>query len=289
MRDTDWEIIYELYQEQNITKVAEKLYITQPALTKRLRAIEDEFGVVVAERTKKGIIFTPEGEILARRAKEYLRFINSTKNEMKAYQKKNDGEIYIGAAYTYSKEYLNDEILSYTNKNSNINIHVTNEPSNVLFRQMQENAYDLAFVQGDYVDNPPRLKREIVATCAAYILSKESIDIADLKTLKRIEYQSNDKTKELFDGWWYENFGEEMESSLFVTHIDFAWELVERGVGYTVCFMPEHYREKLDVHWTAIKDKNGKIITRNTWMVYDPTNVSEAAKNFIEYIKLEKD
>ena len=43
MKDSDWRILCELYQTPNITKVAEKLFMTQPTLTKRLQYIEEEF------------------------------------------------------------------------------------------------------------------------------------------------------------------------------------------------------------------------------------------------------
>ena len=42
MKDTDWKILYELYMTPNITKVAEKLFMAQPTLTKRLQYIEEE-------------------------------------------------------------------------------------------------------------------------------------------------------------------------------------------------------------------------------------------------------
>ena len=55
IKQKDWLIIKTLYEEKNITKTAEKLYITQPALTYRLQAIEQEFGVKIVNRGKKGV------------------------------------------------------------------------------------------------------------------------------------------------------------------------------------------------------------------------------------------
>ncbi len=75
MRDTDWQILYELNDTQNITKAAEHLYITQPALTKRLKVIEDEFGIKIVKRSTKGVEFTREGEFLAGKAEEYITFL----------------------------------------------------------------------------------------------------------------------------------------------------------------------------------------------------------------------
>ena len=43
MKDTDWIILNELYKEPNLTKVSEKLYYSQPSLTKIIQNIEEEF------------------------------------------------------------------------------------------------------------------------------------------------------------------------------------------------------------------------------------------------------
>ena len=64
MKDTDWEILYRLYETPNMTKVADMLYISQPSLTKRVKSMEKDFGVKIINRTSKGVKFTPEGEYL---------------------------------------------------------------------------------------------------------------------------------------------------------------------------------------------------------------------------------
>ena len=58
MKDSDWLILSELYKNPNLTKVAELLYTTQPSLTKRIRHIEEEFGVTIVSRLPKGLRFT---------------------------------------------------------------------------------------------------------------------------------------------------------------------------------------------------------------------------------------
>ena len=57
MKDSDWEILYELHRNPNMTKVANLLYITQPSLTKRLQHMEAEFQVTIVNRTPKGLTF----------------------------------------------------------------------------------------------------------------------------------------------------------------------------------------------------------------------------------------
>ena len=70
MEDRDWQILQELHRTKNITKAAQLLYMSQPALTARLQNIETEFNVRVVTRSTKGIKFTPEGNIWRIRLKK---------------------------------------------------------------------------------------------------------------------------------------------------------------------------------------------------------------------------
>ena len=58
IRQSDWELLEYLYKTKSITKTAAALYMTQPAVTKRLQYIEEEFGVVIAQRGTGGLTFT---------------------------------------------------------------------------------------------------------------------------------------------------------------------------------------------------------------------------------------
>ena len=55
MKDTDWIILNELYKEPNLTKVSEKLYYSQPSLTKIIQNIEEEFDTRILLRSSKGV------------------------------------------------------------------------------------------------------------------------------------------------------------------------------------------------------------------------------------------
>lgn len=61
MKTSDWALIQTLYECRNITRAAAQLYISQPTLTKRLRAIEEELGVVIALRGKRASPSRPRG------------------------------------------------------------------------------------------------------------------------------------------------------------------------------------------------------------------------------------
>lgn len=60
MQDFDWNIILSLYQTKSISQSAEQLYLSQPALTKRLRNIERELNCNIVVRSHSGNAFTPQ-------------------------------------------------------------------------------------------------------------------------------------------------------------------------------------------------------------------------------------
>ena len=98
MEDRDWQILQELHRTKNITKAAQLLYMSQPALTARLQNIETEFNVRVVTRSTKGIKFTPEGEYLAHQAEEILQQLHSIKNQVQEMNNEIAGTIDIGAS-----------------------------------------------------------------------------------------------------------------------------------------------------------------------------------------------
>jgi len=68
MNERDWELLRVLYEVKSITRAADRLFITQPALSIRLKNIESYFNTTLVIRNKKGIQFTSEGEFLAKKA-----------------------------------------------------------------------------------------------------------------------------------------------------------------------------------------------------------------------------
>lgn len=65
MDERDWQIISLLYKNKNITKTANNRYISQPALTGRIKQIEQDLGVSILTRSNRGVEFTPHGVFVA--------------------------------------------------------------------------------------------------------------------------------------------------------------------------------------------------------------------------------
>lgn len=89
-------------REENITKAAEVLHITQPTLSRQLMQLEDELGAQLYIRGKNKITLTEEGMLLRRRAEEIVDLADKTEREFLQREDLIAGEIYIGAGETYA-------------------------------------------------------------------------------------------------------------------------------------------------------------------------------------------
>ena len=68
MDEKDFELLEALDETRNITHAADKLYMTQSALSKRIKSMEQELGVEILLRSRQGIRFTPAGEKVLERS-----------------------------------------------------------------------------------------------------------------------------------------------------------------------------------------------------------------------------
>lgn len=93
-------------REENFTKAAQQLYITQPTLSRQIADLEEELGVKLFLRSNHNIILTEDGLLLKQRAQEILTLADKTKRDFIQNEKVLAGTINIGSGEYRSNEYL---------------------------------------------------------------------------------------------------------------------------------------------------------------------------------------
>lgn len=282
IKSSDWEILHELYRNPNMTKVADLLYMTQPSLTKRIHHMEDEFHVEIIRRTSKGLEFTREGTYLAQRAEQYLAFVQETAKGLEDLREHETHQITIGSSYTFSKYRLTDVLLHYRQEHPNVTFRVENEQSNLLFRRVLDGSADVGFIRGDY---DGAVNRVLIDQNQAYLVTREPVELDALPRMQRVGYRTNDRTLELLNGWWRDRFPTEPPAGMSVGYIDFAWQVIRRGDGYTCCFLPQPFENELGLCLTPLTYRDGTPVMRNTWFVYPKSKrLDRYLQEFVDYI-----
>ena len=286
MKDTDWQILSELYKNPNITRVAERLYKTQSAVTKRLQSMEEGFGTRIVERTSKGLVFTETGAFLAKQAEKYLRLEEETRQGLRDLQAAETQSLVIGSAYTYTKYSLDQVLRPFSAKHPRVSYRIVNKQSDLLHDMLLSGEIDAAFIRSDYYKGVNRI---LVDYTQAYCVTREPIALSMLPRLTRVGYQTNDLTNAQIADWWEDCFGTPLPAvSVDAGYIEFAFRNLLATDSYMLCFLPDNFVNEYGLCLTPLIKSSGSPVMRRSWFIYPQDKRRSALmEEFIRYVETE--
>ena len=101
-----YKIFYVVAEIGNITKASELLNISQPAITKHIKNLEEQLGEPLFIRTKKGVVLNDYGKMMFLNVKKALTLLEESEKELANSKKITKGRIKIGISTTLIRKYL---------------------------------------------------------------------------------------------------------------------------------------------------------------------------------------
>lgn len=141
-----YKIFYTVALYGSITKAANSLYISQPAVTKSLQKLEEELGITLFNRSPKGVTLTENGKIFFNFIKNGVESFMNGEHKLTSLKNLETGTIKIGASATVTKYFLVDFIAKFHNEFPNIDISVTNGLTHNLISDLKKGGLDLLIV-----------------------------------------------------------------------------------------------------------------------------------------------
>ena len=112
-------------REENMTRAAEVLHVTQPTLSKALKSLEDELGKKLFIRHSFSLRLTEEGVLLRNRAEDLISMADKIEQEFVSLDDISGGELYLGLAESYQIRYLALLIKDFKTRYPNLHYHIT--------------------------------------------------------------------------------------------------------------------------------------------------------------------
>ena len=141
-----YKVFYEVANEKSISKGAEKLMISQPAVTQSIKTLEGELGGQLFIRTPKGVILTTEGEILYNYIKDGMSYFVNGANKFSSLKNLDSGVINIGATTIISDKFLMPYLKEFSNQYPNIVINVVNDLTDNLIKKLRNGDLDIVIM-----------------------------------------------------------------------------------------------------------------------------------------------
>lgn len=174
-------------REENMTKAAETLHVTQPTLSKQLGSLEEELGKKLFNRHAFSIELTDEGYLLRKRAEDLIEMADKITNEFSALDNLSGGDIYFGLAESYQISYLAKGIKKFKKKCPDLHYHITSGGTEQVTERLDKGILDFAILvePPDYnkynaIEFPDTDVWGIVVPESHPLASKKSITVDDL-------------------------------------------------------------------------------------------------------------
>ena len=129
-------------REENMTRAAETLHVTQPTLSKALKALEDELGKKLYTRHSFSIKLTDEGILLRNRAEDLVSMADKIEREFITLDDITAGDLYFGLAESYQISYLAREIHAFKQNYPGLRYHITSGDTEQVLEKLDKGLLD---------------------------------------------------------------------------------------------------------------------------------------------------
>ncbi len=231
-------------KEGSYSKAAEKLGVTQSAISQSMKGLESKVGVPLVQKVGKKIVLTNEGEKLRDLADSFLISVERTLEEIKHDTSSMAGRVRIGTLNGVGKSWLAPTLLEFFLKNPELEVQISLGFQEDLIRDFENRGLDILILPEGSL--PSVGKRKFLSKESSILVFPNNSDfnitkditLNDLATLPTVLFEKNDH---LYMNWCRKRFGKTPESlnvKYIVNSHGNMLQAVSKGVGVAV--VPTH-------------------------------------------------
>ena len=259
-----YRVFYTVANNGNITKASEELNISQPAISKSIKNLEEQLGGNLFVRTKRGVILTDEGKEFYSYIKQAIEYINNAENKFTELVNLETGCIKIGVSATLTKEFLLPYLEKFHEIFPKIDIQIITNISSELLPKLRNGLIDIVIlnlVRENYGNDIDIIKCKKINDCSVvnqkYLdLVNKDLSIKDLNKYPLILQTKGSNTREFLD-----NFASaydivlkpNMELASYSLVLEFA--KIGLGIGYVTKDYIKNELKKNELYELKIKEK----------------------------------
>lgn len=142
----NYKVFYNVARYRSLSKAAEKLFISQPAISKSLAKLEEGLDTKLFERTSKGVVLTSEGEVLYKHIESAFESITKGEDEIKKINEFGIGQLRIGVSTSLCKHILLDYLKGFITENPHIKVIIDCHSTINTIKLLQNEKIDIGLI-----------------------------------------------------------------------------------------------------------------------------------------------
>ena len=282
---TDFELLDTLAVELNLRKTAERMFVSQPALSQRLQSIEREWGTPLFIRSAKGMTLTEAGEIVVQYARESLKLKEKTREKVDALKSNVQGTLKIASASIVGQYWLPKVLKKYVKKYPNVKISLVTGWSSEMIENIYNGESHIGILRG--LPDWHSYKR-LLFSDRLYLVDTELSHLSDALSTERpfILFKSDSNYYREIQNWWIRHYGIPPTRTILVDQIETCKQMVMNGIGYAILPGISLREGEASYFKHPLHDLEGHSVERKTWLVsYDSSLELRQVKAFVDLVE----
>jgi DNA-binding transcriptional LysR family regulator len=285
-----YKVFFTVARCKNISRAAEILFVSQPAVSKSIKTLESSLNVTLFSRSSKGVTLTPEGEILFNHIKNAFNEFSLGENILEKLKNKEMGNINLGVSTTIGKSYFLPKFQEFIREYPHFKIKIINKPTFDTIKLVQEEKLDLGLIAMNSTDEDLEYielfqMQDILVASPDYLKNLDVNTRDDIFTKGSFMFlEKPNATREFLDNYFMKN-NINLIPDIEASNMDFLIECAKIGLGIT-SVVKEFLNKELENKTLVEIPLETSIPPRYIGGIYkNSSSLSIAAKTFINFLK----
>ncbi len=272
-------------REENITKAAALLHVTQPTLSRQLMQLEDELGVQLFRRSQYRVILTEDGMLLRRRAQEIVELADKAERELQHHETELTGEVAIGCGESVAMTFLSEHIRAFRALHPQVQFRIYSAIADDLKERIEKGLLDMGLLTepvdiGRYafLRTPQKDRWGVLLPKDHPLAQQPAVTPDDLLGIPLLLSGRETIRSELAS--WFGDAYEKIEIAATFNLVLNAANMVKNGIGAALCFDLGNLSDEVSFVPLSPTLETGTVLA---WKK-DQTD-SPAAEQFLRFIR----
>jgi DNA-binding transcriptional LysR family regulator len=285
------EMFRSVAEQGTFTRAAAHLHISQSAVSRQVKLLEEELGQVLLHRGAHAVTLTEAGELLLKTANRVQRELQDAVWQLSERQKLGGGSVHLAGGMTVCMSVLPPLLKKFRSLYRGVDLRVTSASSEAILRLLRQHEVDLGLLTLPIVASDleviPALKEEMVVVTAHRhpLARRAAVEPASLGRFPLILYESGSNTRNVLDRFFQEE-GVPARVAMETENVEIIKAMVAAGLGITIIPFAAVARDVRQGRFACTRVKGRKLYRETGWVYprsdYVPRAVTELLRLFDE-------
>lgn len=247
-----YKVFYTVAKCGSLTKAAEELFISQPAVSQAIKQLENQLSTPLFNRTHKGMELTVQGgKLIFKQVEQALSLLEEAEQRISELKTTPTGTIRIGATDSIFSNVLVDKIVQYNKKYPGVKIELITGTSPETLTQLKENKCDIGFINLPIEDKDVNFTGTVAHLSDCFVAGKnfshlqgKKLGLSDLQEYPLLMIESNTVARRALSSYT-QTLGIQLHPDIEVENWDLMLKLAVKGMGIG-CVPREYAQAVLD-------------------------------------------